>query len=71
VGCTATQADIAGSGLPLSTLTIANQTATGYTITGTSKSTHTFTYDKDGSTVDKTCAPAGEGGCNSAGGGTW
>jgi type IV pilus assembly protein PilA len=71
VGCTATQADIAGSGLPLSTLTIANQDATGYTITGTSKSTHTFTYDKDGSTVTKTCTPAGEGGCNSAGGGTW
>jgi type IV pilus assembly protein PilA len=69
VGCDAAQADIAGSGLPLSTLTISGQTATAYTIVGTSKSTHTFTYAKSGSTVTKTCTPAGGGGgCN---GGTW
>ena len=69
VGCDATQADIAGSGLPLSTLTISGQTATAYNIVGTSTSGHTFTYDKSGSTVTKTCTPAGGGGgCNA---GTW
>ena len=69
VGCDATQADIAGSGLPLSTLTISGQTATAYSIVGTSTSGHTFTYAKSGSTVTKTCTPAGGGGgCN---GGTW
>ena len=69
VGCTATQADIAGSGLPLSTLAISGQTATAYQIVGTSKSGNTFTYAKSGSTVNKTCTPAaGGGGCNS---GSW
>ena len=69
VGCDATQADIAGSGLPLSTLTISGQTATAYNIVGTSTSGHTFTYAKSGSTVTKTCTPAGGGGgCNA---GTW
>ena len=69
VGCTATQADIAGSGLPLSTLTISGQTATANTIVGTSKSGNTFTYAKSGSTVTKSCTPAGGGGgCNA---GTW
>ena len=69
VGCDATQADIAGSGLPLSTLTISGQTATAYSIVGTSTSGNTFTYAKSGSTVTKTCTPAGGGGgCN---GGTW
>jgi type IV pilus assembly protein PilA len=69
VGCDATQADIAGSGLPLSTLTISGQTASAYNIVGTSTSGHTFTYNKNGSTVTKTCTPAGGGGgCN---GGTW
>ena len=71
VGCTATQADIAGSGLPLSALAISGQSVNGYQIVGTSKSTHTFTYLKNGATVTRSCAPAGEGGCNSAGGGTW
>jgi type IV pilus assembly protein PilA len=69
VGCDAAQTDIAGSGLPLATLTISGQTATAYTIVGTSKSGHTFTYDKNGATVTKTCTPAGGGGgCNA---GTW
>ena len=69
VGCDAAQADIAGSGLPLSTLTISGQTATAYSIVGTSTSGHTFTYAKSGSTVTKTCTPAGGGGgCNA---GTW
>jgi type IV pilus assembly protein PilA len=69
VGCDATQADIAGSGLPLSTLAISGQSATGYQIVGTAKSGHTFTYLKNGSTVTKTCTPAGGGGgCNA---GNW
>ena len=69
VGCDAAQADIAGSGLPLGTLAISGQSATGYQIVGTSKSTHTFTYLKNGSTVTKSCTPAtGGGGCNN---GTW
>jgi type IV pilus assembly protein PilA len=68
-GCTEAQADIAGSGLPLDELEISNQTDTGYTIVGTSSSGHTFTYDKDGGTVDKTCTPVGGGGgCNA---GAW
>jgi type IV pilus assembly protein PilA len=68
-GCTAGQADIAGSGLPLDDLTISGQSDTGYTIVGDSASGHTFTYTKDGGTVDKTCTPvAGGGGCNA---GTW
>jgi type IV pilus assembly protein PilA len=73
VGCTATHADIAGSGLPVSgagaTLTISGQSATGYTIVGDSKSGHEFTYVKNGATVTKSCTPtAGGGGCNA---GSW
>ena len=69
VGCNAAQADIASSGLPLATMVISNQSATDYTIVGTSKSTHTFTYAKTAAGVSKTCTPAGGGGgCN---GGTW
>jgi type IV pilus assembly protein PilA len=69
VGCDATQADIASSGLPLSTLAISGQSTTDYTIVGTSKSGHTFTYAKTAAGVTKTCTPAGGGGgCNA---GTW
>jgi hypothetical protein len=69
VGCNAAQADIASSGLPLATMVISNQSTTDYTIVGTSKSTHTFTYAKTAAGVTKTCTPAGGGGgCN---GGTW
>ena len=69
VGCNAAQADIASSGLPLATMVISNQSATDYTIVGTSKSGHTFTYAKTAAGVSKTCTPAGGGGgCN---GGTW
>ena len=69
VGCTAGQADIAGSGLPLSTLTISGQSTTGYQIVGDSKSGNDFTYLKNGGTVTKTCTTAGQGGC--ASGGSW
>ena len=68
VPCTAAQADIAASGLPVGTaaLAISNQTAANYTIVGTSKSGNTFTYDKVGAVVTKSCT--GGGGCN---GGSW
>ena len=36
---------------------ISGQTATAYTIVGTSKSGHTFTYAKSGCDVTKTCTP--------------
>ena len=66
VGCNATQSDIANSGLPVAgagaSLAISGQTATDYKIVGTSKSGNTFTYDKQGSTVNKTCT--GNAGCN-------
>ena len=69
VGCDAAQADIASSGLPLATMVISAQSTTAYTIVGTSKSGHTFTYAKTAAGVTKTCTPAGGGGgCN---GGTW
>ena len=72
-GCDATNPDIAQSGLPVAgddaSLTISGQSETGYTIVGTSESDNTFTYEKDGGTVTKTCTPAeGGGGCNA---GTW
>ena len=64
--CTATQTDIANSGLPVGgaspSLVISNQSKTDYTIVGTSKSGNTFTYAKTGATVNKTCT--GNAGCN-------
>jgi type IV pilus assembly protein PilA len=70
VGCNATQSDIANSGLPVSganaSLVISGQTATDYKLVGTSKSGNTFTYDKQGATVTKSCT--GNAGCNN---GTW
>ncbi len=69
VGCDATQTDIASSGLPLASMVISAQSTTGYTIVGTSKSGHTFTYAKTAAGTSKTCTPAGGGGgCNA---GAW
>ena len=69
VGCNAAQADIASSGLPLASMVISNQSATDYTIVGTSKSGHTFTYAKTAAGTTKSCTPAGGGGgCNA---GSW
>ena len=66
VGCNATQTDIANSGLPVAgagaSLVISGQTATDYKLVGTSKSGNTFTYDKAGATVTKSCT--GNAGCN-------
>ena len=73
VGCNATHPDIAASGLPVGgtspSLVISDQTEENYTIVGTSKSDNTFTYQKVGGTVTKSCTPVGGGGgCNA---GTW
>ena len=72
-GCDASNTDIANSGLPVSgantSLAITPNGEVGYTIVGTSESGNTFTYEKNGSTVNKTCTPVGGGGgCNA---GTW
>jgi type IV pilus assembly protein PilA len=72
VGCDAAQTDIASSGLPVGaggSLAISAQTTTGYTLVGTSKSGHTFTYAKTAAGTTKSCTPAGGGGgCNA---GAW
>jgi type IV pilus assembly protein PilA len=66
----ATSPDVTNSGIALGTadgeVEISAASATGYTLVGHSKSQETFTYDKSGSTVTKTCT--GTGGCNS---GSW
>jgi type IV pilus assembly protein PilA len=67
--CDADQADIAGSGLPLDTITISGLGEDTYTVVGTSESENTFTYEKDGGTVTKDCATEDEGGCPT--GGSW
>jgi type IV pilus assembly protein PilA len=72
VGCDAAQTDIASSGLPVGaggSLAISAQTAVGYTLVGTSKSGHTFTYAKTAAGTVKSCTPVGGGGgCNA---GNW
>lgn len=64
-GCEA-GTDVQGSGLPLGggsgQVDVTAESATGFTIVGTSKSGNTFTYQKAGSTVTKSCT--GSGGCN-------
>ena len=70
--CTATQNDIANSGIAIGAgagqVAISGQSATGYTLTGLSRSGHTFVYTKNNSTVTKSCTPANDGGCNN---GAW
>jgi type IV pilus assembly protein PilA len=66
----ATSTDITNSGIPVGAGTgqvaISGASATGYTLTGKSKSGSNFVYTKAGATVTKTCT--GNGGCNN---GTW
>ncbi|HEX2414104.1 MAG TPA: prepilin-type N-terminal cleavage/methylation domain-containing protein [Thermoleophilaceae bacterium] len=71
--CTAATPEIRDSGIPLGAgagrVVISNQSQTGYRLVGTSKGgspNNTFTYDKNGATVTKSCT--GTGGCN---GGNW
>jgi type IV pilus assembly protein PilA len=81
VGCEAGK-DVQDSGLPLGAaagqVDVSGEAADGYTITATSKAAtggnnHTFTITKAAGKLTKpySCTPAGEGGCASAGGGTW
>jgi hypothetical protein len=69
VGCEAGP-DVTNSGLPLGggagQVDVTGESATGFTILATSRSGNTFTYQKAGSAVTKSCT--GGGGCN---GGTW
>ncbi|HEY1274156.1 MAG TPA: type IV pilin protein [Thermoleophilaceae bacterium] len=71
VGCDS-NADVTGSGIPIGAgngkVVISNLGAATYTLVGTSKSGHTFTYDKTAAGANKSCAPATEGGCNN---GSW
>ena len=53
------------------TMTVDQQSATNWRVTVESKTTGTFTITKNGSTVTRTCGPAGrvgKGGCNNTGG---
>ncbi len=71
LGCD-TSTDVTGSGIPIGAgngkVAISNLGAATFTLVGTAKSTHTFSYAKNGGTVTKTCAPADDGGCNA---GAW
>jgi type IV pilus assembly protein PilA len=69
----AASTDVTQSGIDVGTaageVSITPDGANGYTLVGTSRGgspNNTFTYEKDGSTVSKTCT--GDGGCN---GGSW
>jgi type IV pilus assembly protein PilA len=69
VGCD-TNSDVTQSGIPIGggsgQVAISGMSASGYTLTGTSKSGTTFTYVKNGATVTKTCSNNGQGGCGPA-----
>ena len=63
--------DVTASGIPsgAGTANIITENGTvGYTIVSTSKSTHVFTLEKSDTGVERTCTPAGEGGCGNADG---
>ena len=47
----------------------ANQTATGYSVSSTSKAGQTFTVTEANGVANRTCAPKGTGGCPASG--TW
>jgi type IV pilus assembly protein PilA len=64
-GCSSST-DVTQSGIPRGntngTVQITENAAVGYTLVGRSKSGNTFTYEKAGGTVTKSCT--GVGGCN-------
>ena len=69
-----TAADLGNTGLPIDApanpkVTIAANTAKGWTVTSTSKNGHTFILAKDPATgqVSRTCPDKGKGGCPSTG----
>jgi type IV pilus assembly protein PilA len=59
--CGETAQDVKDSGIDLEKVALTPD-ATGYTIVATSDSGNTFTIDKDGAKVTRTCT--GDGGCN-------
>jgi type IV pilus assembly protein PilA len=61
--------DVKDSGISLTEAPISGASATGYTITGKSKSATDFVIVKSGGTVTRTCTKAGKGGCPT--GGKW
>jgi type IV pilus assembly protein PilA len=73
VGCGVSQ-DVLQSGIDIGTADgqaeLGTLTATGYTITGHSRSGNDFVYTKAGSTVTRTCTTASTGGCGNAQGAT-
>jgi type IV pilus assembly protein PilA len=73
VGCGASQ-DVTQSGISIGTADgqaeLGTLTATGYAITGHSRSGNDFVYTKAGSTVTRTCTTASTGGCGNAQGAT-
>jgi type IV pilus assembly protein PilA len=68
VGCDSGYPDIDDSGIAVGggqdQVDISGQSGTGYTLVGKSKAGHDFTYVKAGGTVNKTCDPPDDGGCN-------
>ena len=61
-----TDTTLAAGGIDTSTTKVTGQSANGYTITSTSKSTTNFTIVKSATGVDRDCSPAarrGTGGC--------
>jgi type IV pilus assembly protein PilA len=69
--CNATHPDIAGNGITVTNnappansnhVQVTDLDADSYTLVGSSKAGNTFTYDKDGGTVIKSCT--GNDGCN-------
>jgi type IV pilus assembly protein PilA len=59
--------DVTGSGIDPNIVTA--ESATGFTIAATSASGTTFTIEKDGGTVTRTCDAPGKGACPT--GGNW
>ena len=70
VGCS-TGNDVTGSGIATGTGTgrvaISGESASAYTLVGTSKSNNTFTHTKNGGTVTRDCTTHSDGGCPSSG----
>jgi type IV pilus assembly protein PilA len=73
--CDADHPDISGTGITVvdaapaansNQVQVKDQDADSYTLVGSSKAGNTFTYDKDGGTVVKSCT--GDDGCD---GGSW
>ena len=65
-GCS-TSSDITNSGIPTSGYAITLQTATGYVVTATSKSTNKFIMTKSSTGIVRSCTTVNTGACPSTG----